>query len=149
MVTASLQTTQGYGATCFHRLVTEDEEMPEIGTNEEWRTIMIRARKDAGLSQEALGERVGLSQPMIWKIETGASPSSTYILRICRALSIPAPEHFATEWQQDWSRLGHVLRTQSPDQSEAAINMVRAMVKALAKSEATESMPQDPEPKRK
>lgn len=105
--------------------------MPEISTNEEWRSIMVRARKDHGLSQEQLGEKVGISQPMIAKIENGTSESSTYILRICRVLGIAAPQKFADDWSRKWSELGHVLRNKNAAQAEAAMKLVESMTQAL------------------
>ena len=51
------------------------------------RPEMVRARQSIGLSQEALGERVGLSRQSINTIERGAgNPSLRNAMRISRVL---------------------------------------------------------------
>lgn len=131
MSKASTAITEGYKPLWSHNFVADDEEMPELATNEDWRGIMVRARKAHNLTQTQLGDDVGLSQVMVSKIETGEAGSSTFILRICRRLSIPEPMHFANEQQRTWSQMGHVLRYRSPEQYEAALRLVESMVKQL------------------
>lgn len=126
---------------CSYDFVPE-EDMPELATNDEWRAIMIRARKDHGMTQEQLAEAVGASQVMISKIESGAASSSTYILRICRVLKIPEPMHFANEEQREWSQLGHLLRRTSPDQYQAALRLLRSMVKQAEHAATEEAKPE-------
>lgn len=108
-----------------------DEDDPEIGTNEHWRGLLVRARKDHGLTQQQLGDKVGVSQVMISKIESGESSSSKLVIPICRLLSIPPPAYFLDDWQQRWYELGHVLRFRDPDQADAAIRLVESMTKRL------------------
>lgn len=108
-----------------------DEHDPELSTNEEWRGIMARARKAHGLTQEQLGAKVGLSQVMISKLESGESASSTAVLAICRELEIPEPQNFADEDTRDWWQMGHVLRQRNPEGYEAAKRMMRTLVKQL------------------
>lgn len=122
--------TRSYNAAWFHDFVADDEEMPEIATNEEWRGIMVRARKAHGLSQEQLGDKVGLSQVMISKLES-AQASSTYIMRICRVLHIQPPEHYENEDQKQWANLGRVLRARKPEQYRRALALVEAMTDEL------------------
>jgi transcriptional regulator with XRE-family HTH domain len=122
-----------------------NEEMPELATNEEWRGIMIRARNAHGLTQKQLGDKVGLSQVMISKLESGESSASTHVLRICRVLQIPEPVNFATDEQKEWWQLGHVLRARNPDQYEAALRLLRSMVDAVEQETAeTQPPPQRP-----
>lgn len=104
---------------------------PEIATNEEWRGIMVRARKaykGEGLTQKELGARVGTSQNIISLIESGEVESSQYVLPICDVLEIPPPIHYASEDQKIWSQLGHVLRNKNPKQFRRAMALVEAMV---------------------
>src|SRR6185312_12868168 len=116
MDVASATITGSYKQLCSHDFVDDHgEEMPELATNDEWRRIMIQARKDQGFTQASLGTEVGLSQVMISKLEGGESTTSTHILRICRVLSIPEPRHYADEQSRSWSELGHVLRHGDPD----------------------------------
>lgn len=122
--------------------------MPELATNDEWRGIMVRARKAHKLSQEQLGNDVGLSQVMISKIESGESTSSTYVLRICRRLSIPEPTHFADERQKVWSQYGHVLRHRNPEQYEAALRLIESMVKQV-EQDADAAIEEPPQPERR
>lgn len=103
--------------------------MPELATNAEWRKIMVQARKDHGLTQDQLGAKVGLSQVMISKLESGESGSSTYVLRICRVLAIPQPMHFADEQSKAWNELGHVLRHRNPEQYEATRQLIETIVR--------------------
>lgn len=107
-----------------------DDHDPEMPTNEQWRSILIRARKEHGMTQGELGARVGVSQAMISKIETGESGGSGVILAICRVLSIPEPQHFATDDQKHWYELGHVLR-RHPDQYQAALAVLEQMAKLV------------------
>jgi|SRR5882724_3132592 len=52
-------------------------------------TLIKRAREDKGLSQRALGERVGLPQSHISKIESGAVDLQTSnLMQIARALDL-------------------------------------------------------------
>lgn len=115
--------------------------MSEIATNEEWRGVMKRARKAHGMSQEALGKAVGVSQAMINKIEKGEAGGSGAVLAICRVLSIPEPMTFATEDAKHWHELGHAARRlMTPEQYEAYLRMLETTVKAL------ESAPADDNP---
>lgn len=124
-----------------------EEETPELATNEEWRLIMVRARKDHSMTQEQLGKAVGTSQVMISKIESGEAGSSSFVLAICRVLNIPEPVHFANEEQREWSQLGHVLR-QQPERYRAALNLLKLMVEQEERAESEETPPPG-EPRRR
>ena len=51
------------------------------------------ARKAAGLSQESLGERLGVSRQAVSKWETGAAdPSTSNLLALAKLFGIPAEE---------------------------------------------------------
>jgi transcriptional regulator with XRE-family HTH domain len=67
--------------------VADDNQ--EIPTNDEWRDIMVRARKDKELTQAQLAARVGTSQNMISLIESGEVESSQFVWPICKTLDIP------------------------------------------------------------
>jgi transcriptional regulator with XRE-family HTH domain len=51
--------------------------------------IIRRRREELGLSQAQLGNRVGISQPAIKKIEAGDSRRSKFLLKIAQVLQIP------------------------------------------------------------
>lgn len=51
--------------------------------------IIRRKREELGLSQAQLGNRVGISQPAIKKIESGDSRHSKFLPKIAQVLSIP------------------------------------------------------------
>lgn len=109
-------------------VVPVDPSPPELATNEEWRAIMVRARKDQDLTQKELGARVGTSQNIISLIESGEVSSSQYVMPICRVLKIPPPMHFSDDEQKAWSQLGHLLRTKNMKQFRRAMAMIEAMV---------------------
>lgn len=130
MAKASDDIREGYGATCFSERVEPDtQEEPELATNEEWRGIMVRARKEHGFSQESLGQKLGVSQALISKMESGEVGSSKLVMPICRLLGIPAPEHFVDEEEKNWVRLGRVLRHRNPEQAKVALQLVESMVR--------------------
>lgn len=106
---------------------------------------MVRARKAHGLTQEQLGAKVGCTQVMISKIESGESGSSTHILAICRELSIPEPQNFADDESREWWQFGHLLRQRNPDGYAAAKQMMRTLVKQLETAQPDEQ-PKEPEP---
>jgi transcriptional regulator with XRE-family HTH domain len=114
-----------------------DDERPEIATNETWRAIMVKARKDHdGMTQAQLGEKVGCSQVMIAKIETGASTSSEFIMPICRVLGIAPPMHYVAEWQRRWDEIGTWARHRTPEQFAATMQMLEATKQELDRADA-------------
>lgn len=140
---------------CSHALVpTQADDMPNLATNEEWRRIMVRARKEPrdgfpkGLSQEELGRRVGCSQVQISKIENGEDQSSTFILPICRVLGIEPPEHFANEKARAWSELGSVLRHDDPDEYDDIVAFVEAKVRRARERRAAEDAARSARPEK-
>lgn len=128
--------------------VSDIDDEPELSTTPEWRRIMVSARKTKrdgypdGMTQGQLGDLVGCSQVMISKIE-GADGASKYVRRICRALSIPLPQHFVDEPDRSWSQLGHVLRRKDPEQYKILLAQVELAAKRAAES-AAESTPDEP-----
>jgi transcriptional regulator with XRE-family HTH domain len=54
--------------------------------------IIRRRREELGLSQAQLGNRVGISQPAIKKIEAGDSRHSKFLPKIAQVLSLPLGE---------------------------------------------------------
>jgi transcriptional regulator with XRE-family HTH domain len=109
---------------------------PELATNDEWRAIAVRARKDAKLSQRELGAKVGTSQNMISEIETGGVSSSGFIGPICKVLKIPPPVHYEDDDQKAWSQLGHLLRTKNLSQFRRLMALAETMVDAPAEAPA-------------
>lgn len=145
MKNANAKTTESYKALCFNHFVESDtENEPELATNDEWRGIMARARKDHGMSQEDLGQKVGSSQAMISKIESGESGSSKLVRPICVLLNIPLPEHFTDEAERAWVQAGRVLRHRNPEQAKATLALVESMAKQYEDAE----QPAEPEPPR-
>lgn len=132
--------------------MTDPDKEPELATNEEWRAIMTRARKARGLTQEALGSKVGTSQVLISRLESGNLGASSFVLAICRELEIPEPQHFADDDQREWSQLGHVLR-RHPDRYQAAMGILRALADAegpaaTQSDESSTPAPDDPRRRR-
>ncbi|HEY6038673.1 MAG TPA: hypothetical protein VIV58_30530 [Kofleriaceae bacterium] len=124
---------------------------PEIATNEEWRAIMVQARKDQKFTQAELGGRVGTSQNIISLIENGPPDgvaASRFVMPICRVLKIPPPMHFESEEQKAWSQLGHVLRSKSMKQFKRAMALVESMVED-ENDQPTSSRPSNDERARK
>jgi transcriptional regulator with XRE-family HTH domain len=135
--------TEGYKPLWSHNFVAYHQDGdPELATNDEWRKIMVRARKQHDLTQEELGDDVGITQVMISKIESGAASASDRVLAICRRLSIPEPQHFANDDQREWSELGHALRHKGSDAYQAAIQLLRQLAKQ------TDEAAREPDPAR-
>ena len=66
---------------------------------------IAQARKAAGLSQEQLGEKLGVSRQAISKWESGAAnPDVAYLAAMCRELGVPS----------DWLLLGEEDGEASP-----------------------------------
>jgi transcriptional regulator with XRE-family HTH domain len=131
-------------------VASEDDNEPELATNDEWRKIMVRARKTHGLTQEQLADEFGVSQVTISKIESGAFGSSKLVLPISRRLKIPEPQHFADNEQREWSQLGHVLRHHGGAEYDAALQLLRSMVKRIEGDQPADLEKPDPEaPRRK
>lgn len=59
----------------------------------EWNERIAAARKAAGLTQEALGEKLGVSRQAVSKWESGASdPSTSNLLALARLYGVSAEE---------------------------------------------------------
>ncbi|MFZ4835919.1 XRE family transcriptional regulator [Rouxiella sp. Mn2063] len=71
------------------------------------------SRKSKGLSQKELGERVGISQAAIQKLERGLAASSTYTAQIAEELGVPALWLINGNDMQDGTRESSI-----PDESE-------------------------------
>ena len=57
----------------------------------EWNERVAAARKAAGLTQEALGEKLGVSRQAVSKWESGASdPSTSNLLALARLYGVSA-----------------------------------------------------------
>jgi transcriptional regulator with XRE-family HTH domain len=113
---------------CSDDDVLSEPNEPELATNEEWRDIMIKARKARGWSQDVLADKVGLSQPQISNIESGEASGSSYVMRICRVLGIAPPEHFVDEFDRTWQRLGRTIRYYDREQADNLRELIESMV---------------------
>lgn len=127
----------------------DPSDTPELATNEEWRGIMVRARKDAYMTQAELALRVGTSQNMISNLESGGVTSSKFVLPICRVLSIPPPMFFESEDQKLWSQLGHVLRGKNMKQFRRAMALVESMIEDEAPDQPQQNAAAEKQPTRK
>lgn len=148
MTNARSKTTESGFQLCDDSHVDDDQQEPELATNDEWRGIMVRARKEHDLTQDELGNKFGVSQAMISKLETGEAGSSKLVLPICRLLGIPLPEHFVDEEDREWVRLGRVLRHRNREQAKLAVKLVESMVKQYDDAEDAQPTVTEP-PKRK
>jgi transcriptional regulator with XRE-family HTH domain len=108
-------------------------EAPELATTEYWRRLMRRARQDAELSQEQLAEKVGISQAMLSRIESGDVRSSKAVVLISERLGIPLPQ-FATGDEMDlrWQQAGSVLRRRDHSMFAQHLELVEAIVAKLS-----------------
>lgn len=56
----------------------------------DYRTLIKEKRKEKGLSQNKLAQLLGISQPYMNQIESGArNPTLPLLIEICRILEIP------------------------------------------------------------
>lgn len=105
------------------------ERLPELATNDYWRSTMRRARLDRGLTQGQLADEVGVSQPLISGIESGAIRQSKAVLAVCHALNIPRPDDVHTdEEEQRWVEAGRALRARNADQFTAMLTTVEQLI---------------------
>lgn len=112
------------------------EDQPEIPFTKEWGSLVRRARGDAGLSQGALAERAGISQPMVSYIESGSSGASKAVVPIVKVLGIPFPkQYFEDELEERWVELGRVLRRVN---EAGFLGLLAAAEQMIAKNEPSE-----------
>lgn len=145
MKKASDNITESDFQLCSYDEVPTGQEEPELATNEEWRGIMVRARKDHKWSQDKLADKIGSSQAIISKIESGEVRTTSLVMPICRVLGIPPPEHFVDEFEKEWVRLGRALRYRNESQARAARTLIESMVKQY---DAPATDDEKPEPER-
>lgn len=126
----------------YNFVPSSEDDLPELATNDEWRGIMMRARKAHGMTQTELANQLGVSQAIISKIESGETGASKLVQPICEVLSIPTPIHMTDPDERAWLQLGRVLRAKNPDQARAALRLVETMVKSLE----SELPPDDAQP---
>ena len=106
------------------------DDYPEISTTAAWRVAMRTKREAREMNQDELGRRVGVSQNVISKMETGILRSSKAVLPICNVLRIPPPMAlFEDELDQRWYDKGRQLRALAPGTFEM---MLAAVEGALA-----------------
>jgi len=122
-----------------------DEKPPELATNDTWRGIMARARKDHDLSQQQLADKLGSTQAAVSKIESGEIRSSTLVIPICTLLQIPLPEYLANEEDRRWHQIGRALRHRSPEMAKR----IAALCESLADAAELETGDMPPVPSKK
>ena len=75
-----------------HQLDTDPEfraEYEALKRESHFRRSLMRARLDAGLTQDQLAERIGTKQPAIARLESGsAKPSFDMLQRLATALNV-------------------------------------------------------------
>lgn len=128
---------EAHNALCSHNFVSDLDDEPELATNDEWCSMMIRARKDHGLSQEELAAKFGASQAIISKLEKGVIGASKLVRPISVLLSIPLPEHFLNEADREWIMLGRALRHRGVENAKRWYDLIKSTV------EDRESKPDD------
>ena len=112
------------------------ESKVAIPTNEQWRGLMERARKEKGLTQGQLAGKVGCSQPNVSDIENGKVKQSTDVPAICGVLSIPLPFIFVgDEIDSRWVDAGRILRHHNPSLFERQVENIEAIVEAFVDSD--------------
>jgi transcriptional regulator with XRE-family HTH domain len=116
---------ESYKSLWSYNFVTDEGDLPELATNAEWRSLMTRARKTYGFTQQQLADKLGVSQAIISKIESGETGSSKLVMPICETLSIPEPVHLTDPDEREWMQLGRVLRARNPEQARAALKARR------------------------
>ena len=80
-------------------------------------TRLQRARKAAGLSLRALGERIGLSHTAIQKYEDGNNvPDSATLLRLASALNVRTEYFFRQEEQRITAQVARAALHKMRDQ---------------------------------
>ncbi len=107
------------------------EDLPELATNGDWRSLMARARKTHGLTQAELASKVGTSQNMISNIENGGVKSSQFVLPIADALHIPPPTWYENDDDRAWAETGRVLRARDMELFRRALSMVEGFIVAF------------------
>lgn len=111
----------------------KSEGYPELATNAHWRGVMQRARKERGLKQEDLGLRVGVSQNVISRIESGIQAASSAVIPICNFLKIPPPiAMFDDELDQRWHEAGRRMRARNPEMFAAQVAAMEAFAASLS-----------------
>lgn len=101
-----------------------------------------------GLLQKELGAKIGTSQNTISMIESGEVSSSKYVLRICRILRIPPPQHVESTLDADmqrWLERGQRLYAKDPEKLKQFLVLVEGM---LGIDPNTEPEPPKPPPTR-
>jgi ribosome-binding protein aMBF1 (putative translation factor) len=113
--------------------IPEPVEYPELATTEYWRRLMRRARQDADLSQGELATRIGISQAMLSRIESGDVKQSRAVVPIASALGIPLPQ-FATGDELDlrWQQAGGVLKRRDHAMFVQHLELVESLVAKLS-----------------
>lgn len=111
----------------------QSNDWPELATNDHWRANMRRARNDAGLTQGQLGLKVGVSQNVISRIESGEQRASAAVMPICHALKILPPVIMITDdLEQRWHDAGRQLRARDPAFYEAQVEAMEQLARSLA-----------------
>jgi transcriptional regulator with XRE-family HTH domain len=111
-------------------------DRPEVPTTAHWRMAMRQARESRGISQADLGRRVGVSQNVISKIESGQQESSEFVVAICKELSIALPfALFTDDLDERWFQAGQLMRKKDERMFRGQVLAMEALAKSLMDDE--------------
>ena len=95
-----------------------------------------QCRRDAGLTQEQLSEKTGISQKHISRIEQGYHDTHfTMIYKIAKVLNVPI-DTFAVDYEADNSNIFlNTIRTDIENMSKKQLDMLRDSIETIKKYE--------------
>lgn len=97
-------------------------------------TVIKSAREKAGLTVEALCERIGITERYLYRIENeGKKPRYDVLYKLIRELSIEPNHIFYPEKQSEDSEIGELLRMLTVCDARA-LQVVKATIRAFIDS---------------
>jgi len=145
-----------YNVAWSHNFV-EDVDPPELATNDDWRRVMRKARKDykidgKSMTQDELCDAVWKVMRQRWpkskhsvdrptqaalsKVESGETKKSVYVTAIVTVLSIPMPMHYADDDNRAWAEAGEYMRHKFPEEYARWLDMLEERMRSAKASEA-------------
>lgn len=101
------------------------------------------ARKRAKLSQKELGDAIGVSQAAIQKIESGSAQTSTKLIEIAGALSVPAEWLACGDGDNPLLPIGDIYSVKAEQAVPSAINAYKVEILDVEASAGPGVMVQD------
>ena len=112
---------------------TSHPSRPEMPTTTHWRAEMRQARERLNYTQADLGRRVGVSQNVISRIETGEQEASEFVLSISKVLNISPPfAMFTDALDERWFKAGRLIRQHDERMFSAQVSSMEAFAATLA-----------------